>query len=123
MPTQWMHRGIKLGAIILGLVTTQAAGAATVTTAWAPGVGTQDDCLAIGVEAVQRAGFRASVSRDRQGVYGWRGQDNISIRCIADRDVAAIFIYTWDGRDNDWLIRVVQDAYRRLPPPPLPPPR
>ncbi|MEN9214603.1 MAG: hypothetical protein Q6J18_01055 [Gloeomargarita sp. DG02_3_bins_56] len=121
MLTLKMTPRIQLGAVILGIVLTQVASAATVTTAWTAGVGTQDDCLALGTEGVGRAGFRPNVSRDRQTVFGWRGEDSIVVRCIADRDLAVIFIYTRQGRDNDWLLKTVQDAYRRLPPPPPPP--
>ncbi|MEN9217923.1 MAG: hypothetical protein Q6K81_06735 [Gloeomargarita sp. DG02_5_bins_242] len=124
MLTLKMTPRIELGAVILGIVFTQVASAATVTTAWTPGVGTQDECLALGTEGIGRAGFRPKVSPDRQMAFGWRGEDSIVVRCIADRDLAVIFIYTHHGRDNDWLLKTVQDAYRRLPPPPPPlPPR
>ena len=97
------------------LLATFAAGAqaATVTTGWEANAGNQDQCIDTAASAIQRTGFRTTIAQDRQAVFGWRGDDNISIRCIGDRQLAVMFVYTGDGRDNTQLLNILRDEYRR----------
>ncbi|WP_027285580.1 hypothetical protein [Rubritepida flocculans] len=90
-----------------------AAQAATVTTGWEANAGNQDQCIATAADAIGRTGFRVTIAQDRQAVFGWRGEENISIRCIGDRGLAVIFIYTHAGRDNNQLMAILRDEYRR----------
>lgn len=98
-------------ALLAALAT--GAHAATVTTGWEGNAGNQDQCIETAASAIQRTGFRPTIAQDRQAVFGWRGDDNISIRCIGDRQLAVMFVYTGDGRDNNRLIGMLRDEYRR----------
>jgi hypothetical protein len=89
------------------------AQAATVTTAWEANAGNQDQCIGTAASAIGRTGFRVTIAQDHQAVFGWRGNDNISIRCIGDRQIAVMFVYTDAGRDNNQLVSILRDEYRR----------
>lgn len=100
-------------AATLALAATPAF-AASVTTAWAelPSAD-QEQCLGIGSEAVQRAGFRASISNDRQTVFGWRGEEALVVRCIAGSGVAVVFAWVHDtSNDGGQLVDIVTGTYR-----------
>ena len=100
-------------ATLLGLAALPAT-AATVSTAWVQLRSTsQDECIDIGERAVANAGFRANVSRDRQSIFGWRGEEALTVRCIGAQRVAAIFAWV-NGQSNDsaQLVEAVAQAYR-----------
>lgn len=90
------------------------AGAASVSTAWAELRSTnQDDCIATGQRAVAGAGFETSVSEDRQTIFGWRGDDALTVRCIGSQRVAAVFAWVSDqANDSAQLVEAVTRAYR-----------
>lgn len=69
--------------------------AATMSSGWQEISLSQDQCLSVGVNAVQAMGFQA----DRQQFFvgGWRGVDGIVVRCAADRGMAIIFVYLSEG--------------------------
>ena len=73
------------------LATAGIARAATMSSGWQEISLSQDQCLSVGVNAVQAMGFQA----DRQQFFvgGWRGLDGIVVRCAADRGMAIIFVY------------------------------
>lgn len=104
----WMFGAAMAAGLAMG-----AAQAATVTTAWEDVPEGQDVCLNTGVNASRNAGFRSSISNDRQTVFGWRGDDSIAIRCIGDRRLAVIFIYVVDRGDGSALLQTVRNTYRR----------
>lgn len=96
---------LLLGA---GLLAAPAAQAAWVWTGWAPIQMSQGDCTNRGRSLVANAGFQAS--GDAQTVFGWRGEDNISIRCIADSGLAVFFVYVRTSSEDG---RAVLDQMRR----------
>lgn len=103
---------------LLGLVSLPVT-AATVSTGWVRLASTnQDDCISVGERAVAAAGFRANVSRDRQSIFGWRGEEALTVRCIGAQRVVAIFAWV-NGQSNDSaeLVEAVAQAYRGGPPP------
>jgi hypothetical protein len=102
-----------LAVLALFAAGVSAAQAATVTTGWEANAGNQDQCIATAASAIERTGFRVNIAQDRQEVFGWRGEENISIRCIGDRGLAVMFVYTHAGRDNSQLISILRDEYRR----------
>lgn len=103
---------VLTGAVAAGLGM-GAAQAASVTTAWENVPNGQDTCLETGLNASRNAGFRSSISDDRQTVFGWRGDDSIAIRCIGDRRLAVIFIYVMNRGDGSELLQTVRNTYRR----------
>ena len=78
----------------------------------------QDECVDIGQRAVANAGFHAHVSRDRQSIFGWRGEEALTVRCIGAQRVAAIFAWV-NGQSDDSaaLVEAVAQAYRGGPAP------
>ena len=88
--------------------------AATVSTGWVElQSGSQDDCVELGQRAVQAAGFQATVSQDRQTVFGWRGEEALTVRCIAGNRVAVVFAWVNDqSNDSAQLVEAVTRAYR-----------
>lgn len=105
----------RLPAILAALaMTASAASAASVSTVWAQlPSNSQDDCLAIGNRAVEAAGFSASISQDRQTVFGWRGEESLTVRCISSHGIAVVFAWVTDNAgDSSRLVEAVAAAYR-----------
>lgn len=100
-------------ATLIGLAALPAM-AATVSTAWVQLPSTnQDDCVATGERAIAAAGFRTNVSRDRQSIFGWRGDEALTVRCIGSQRVAAIFAWVTDqSNDSAQLVEAVAQAFR-----------
>ncbi|WP_137125430.1 hypothetical protein [Roseomonas sp. HF4] len=88
--------------------------AASVSTAWAElPRSDQEECLEIGTRAAQNLGFRANISRDRQTVFAWRGEEALTIRCISGRGIAVVFAWVSDqANDSGRLVDAVTNAYR-----------
>jgi hypothetical protein len=111
---------IKRFAVValLGLAAVPAS-AAAVSTAWVQlRSNNQDECIAIGQRAVAAAGFRVSVSQDRQSIFGWRGDESLTVRCIGSQRVAAVFAWVNDqSSDSAQLVEAVTRAYRAPPVP------
>jgi hypothetical protein len=103
---------------LLGLASVPAS-AAAVSTAWVQlRSNNQDECIAIGQRAVAAAGFRVSVSQDRQSIFGWRGDESLTVRCIGSQRVAAVFAWVNDqSSDSAQLVEAVTRAYRAPPAP------
>ncbi|WP_211848778.1 hypothetical protein [Neoroseomonas eburnea] len=88
--------------------------ASSVSTAWAQlPSNNQEECLSIGSRAVESVGFRASISQDRQTVFGWRGEEALTVRCISASGVAVVFAWVTDeANDSGRLVEAVTSAYR-----------
>lgn len=88
--------------------------ASSVSTAWAQlPSNSQDECLSIGTRAIESVGFRASVSQDRQTVFGWRGEEALTVRCISGSGIAVVFAWVTDqSNDSGRLVDAVTTAYR-----------
>lgn len=113
-----MLRLVRVFALVGGVAVVtvaMSASAAHVSTGWA-GLArgsNQDACLDTGQAAVEAAGFRASISDDRQTVFGWRGEESLTVRCIADRGLAVVFAWVTDANnDSGNLVNGVLAAYR-----------
>lgn len=100
-------------AVLMGFAALPAT-AATVSTAWVElRSNSQDDCIAIGQRAVEGAGFNVTVSQDRQTIFGWRGDEALTVRCIGAQRVAAVFAWVTDqSNDSAQLVEAVTRAYR-----------
>ncbi|MBP0466508.1 hypothetical protein J5Y09_21445 [Roseomonas sp. PWR1] len=90
------------------------AGASSVSTAWARVTqGNQEECLAVGLRAVQAVGFTASISDSRQTVFGWRGEESLTVQCLAAHGVAVVFAWVTDqSNDSARLVDSVTTAFR-----------
>jgi hypothetical protein len=104
---------IRMAAAALALATTPAM-ASSVSTAWAQlPSNNQEECLAIGSRAVEGAGFRASISQDRQTIFGWRGEEALTVRCISGHRIAVVFAWVSDqANDSGQLVESVTAAFR-----------
>lgn len=100
-------------ATLFGLMAMPAM-AASVSTSWVELRSTsQDQCIEIGQRAVEAAGFQVSISRDRQTIFGWRGDEALTVRCIGAQRVAAVFAWVTDqSNDSAQLVDSVTRAYR-----------
>lgn len=96
-----------LAAGALALTATHAF-AAEMATGWEALNISQEQCLAAAAQAAQQTGFGQDITRQPTGIYGWRGNDTVSVRCIAERRIAVIFAYT---RDSNTALAAV-DAIR-----------
>ena len=106
---------ITLSAIAASLALMAApAMASSVSTAWAElPSNDQEQCLEIGSEVVRSVGFRPNISRDRQTIFGWRGEEALTIRCISGRGIAVVFAWVTDqNNDSGRLVDAVTAAYR-----------
>lgn len=109
-----MSRTRKFALATLLALAAMPAGAASVSTAWVElRSANQDECIAIGERAVASAGFDVSVSQDRQTIFGWRGDEALTVRCIGSQRVAAVFAWVNDqSNDSAQLVEAVTRAYR-----------
>ena len=58
-------------------------------------------------------GFRAVVSQDRQTIFGWRGEEALTVRCIPAIGIAVVFAWVSDqANDSGRLVEAVTAAYR-----------
>jgi hypothetical protein len=103
-------------AAVLALLATGPALAASGHTTWEEIVPNQERCLETGRAAMERIGFGAEIPADRQTVFGWRGEDLLAVRCIADRRIAVIFLYLVRAQDADQVFLAMRGAYRGAPP-------
>jgi hypothetical protein len=104
---------IPMLGLALALVSAPAL-AASVTTAWADlPSNDQEECLSIGSSVIQSLGFRPSISQDRQTVFGWRGEEALTVRCISGKGIAVVFAWVTDrANDSGRLVNAVTNAYR-----------
>ncbi|HYF06072.1 MAG TPA: hypothetical protein VD970_00485 [Acetobacteraceae bacterium] len=91
---------------------TAPAQAAGMSSGWENISMSQDQCLNAAADIVQRLGF--SVQRDTQTVFGWRGDDGITVRCIAARQLAVLFTYVASGgsEESGRIIDQLRGAFR-----------
>ena len=85
-------RHAVLALMLLGPALASPALAASMSTGWEDFPGTQDECLQAGAARLRQMGYRVTVNP--QTVFGWRGEAGVSVRCINERRVAAIFVYS-----------------------------
>ena len=104
---------LAAAALVLGTIAAPAM-ASSVSTAWAQlPSNNQEECLSIGSRAIESAGFRASVSQDRQTIFGWRGEEALTVRCISAQRIAVVFAWVTDqANDSGPLVEAVVAAYR-----------
>ena len=103
--------------LALGLAT--PARAAWMWTGWEDFSGSQDECLQSASRQLQAMNFAVTINP--QTTFGWRGQDGVSVRCIAERRVAVIFIYAATAsEDGRVILEQVRAAFKPggAPPPP-----
>jgi hypothetical protein len=99
--------------LISALATSLAprATAAAMSTGWEDFPGSQDECLQAGAARLRHLGYQVTVNP--QTVFAWRGQEGVSIRCISERQVAAIFVYaSTSSEDARLVLDALRSAYR-----------
>ena len=103
---------LVLVSVGLALGLASPARAAWMWTGWEDFSGSQDECLQSASRQLQAMNFAVTVNP--QTTFGWRGQDGVSVRCIAERRVAVIFIYAATASEE------VRAAFKPggAPPPP-----
>lgn len=79
--------------------------------------GTQEECLQHAAGAMR--GLQFTVTVNPQAAFGWRGRDGVSLRCIADRRLAVIFVYAaTTPEDGQMLLDQLRAAYKAASTPP-----
>ncbi len=110
--------------VTLGLTVAPPARAAWMWTGWEEFGGDQDACLQNAARVLQGMNFTVTVNP--QTTFGWRGQDGVSVRCIAERRIAVIFVYASTNSDEGRsILDQVRAAYKpgsAAPPPAAPAP-
>ena len=97
--------------VTLGLGLAAPARAAWMWTGWEDYSGSQDACLQSGARVLEGMGF--SVTVNPQTTFGWRNGDGVSVRCIAERRVAVIFVYAArDAEEGRHILDAVRTAYK-----------
>jgi hypothetical protein len=112
---------LVLVTLCLGLVS--PARAAWMWTGWEEFTGSQEECLQSASRQLQAMNFTVTVNP--QTTFGWRGQDGVSVRCIAERRVAVIFVYAATNSDEGrGILDQMRAAYKpgSATVPPAPPP-
>ncbi len=100
---------LALLASCLGYAPT--ARAAWMWTGWEEASGTQEQCLQTAAAKLRDLGF--SVTVNPQTTFGWRGQDGVSVRCIAERRLAVIFVYAATASEEGRVIlEQVREAFK-----------
>jgi hypothetical protein len=91
---------------ILGVTTT--AGAAGMNNGWDSITITQEQCVTAAATAVERTGF--AMQRDANGAWGFRPNDGITVRCIAQRQLVVFFVHV--GQADGAAARALLDQLR-----------
>jgi len=108
-----------LTVALLGIAAAQPARAAYMWTGWEDVYATNETCITIGSEALKQIGFSTRISG--QTVFGWLGDDGLSIRCLADRRIAVFFSYTQDEQNGRNFIEYIRLRLRATAPAPATP--
>ncbi len=110
---------LALVALVLGMA--QPARAAWMWTGWEEFGGSQEECLQSASRQLQSMNFTVTVNP--QTTFGWRGQDGVSVRCIAERRVAVIFVHAaTSSEEGRVILEQMRSAYKpgSAPVPPAP---
>lgn len=94
----------RFSAALLGLALAVSlaapARAAGMSEGWEPITVNQEQCVNAAAEAVRRLEF--TMQRNATTAIGFRGaHDGLSIRCIAQRQLAVFFVFLGDGSPSD----------------------
>jgi hypothetical protein len=113
----------RLAALVLvtlGLGLAPPARAAWMWTGWEEFGGSQDECLRNAANVLQGINFTVTVNP--QTTFGWRGQDGVSVRCIAERRIAVIFVHAaTSSEEGRVILDQVRAAYKPGGSPAVPP--
>ncbi len=116
-------RLVAAALVALGLALATPARAAWMWTGWEDYSGQQDACLQSAARVLEGMSFTVTVNP--QTTFGWRNGDGVSVRCIAERRVAVIFVYAARDADEGRVIldqvRTAFKAGNAAPPPSAPP--
>lgn len=89
-----------------------AAQAAWMHTGWETIAMSQEGCLRIASDALREIGF--TPTQDRNTTFGWRNQDGAAVRCIADKQLAVLFVYSAaTQKDGVDILDGLRQAYQR----------
>jgi hypothetical protein len=100
---------LVLVTLCLGLA--PPARAAWMWTGWEEFAGSQEECLQSASRQLQAMNFTVTVNP--QTTFGWRGQDGVSVRCIAERRLAVIFVYAATNSDEGrGILDQMRSAYK-----------
>ncbi len=107
-------------ALILACLVTASvdrADAAYATSGWVEFDADLETCLRTGESAISLEGY--SPSRGRTSAFGWRGDDNIIVRCIPEHGLVVMFVYAQENVVDPILDRL-RGAFSSPTPPPKP---
>ena len=89
-----------LAALALAAAFGGPARAAGMSEGWEPVTVNQEQCVTAAAEAVRRVEF--TMQRNATTAIGFRGdRDGVSIRCIAQRQIAVFFVFVGQGGPSD----------------------
>ena len=108
---------LALAFACLMAVSVDRADAAYATSGWVEFDADLETCLRTGESAISLEGY--SPSRGRTSAFGWRGEDNIIVRCIPEHGLVVIFVYALDNIVDPILDRM-RGAFDSPTPPPKP---
>jgi CubicO group peptidase (beta-lactamase class C family) len=113
MPTcPAIRRLMRMALLMLALGAVPAARAASMWTGWSESNATLEQCQQMASGKMRELGFAPRTSGN--SIFGWRGQDGISVRCIPERQMAAIFVYTTNDEEGR---RILDQMHVAFPPP------
>ena len=106
-----LARLAALAVVALGLGMAPAAQAASMWNGWEEISGSPEQCQETAASTLRTLGFTVTVNRP--SVLGWRGQDGVTVRCIADRRLAVVFVYTaTTSEDGRALLEQIRTALK-----------
>jgi hypothetical protein len=106
--------------LALALFTSAPARAAWMWTGWEDTNLPQTQCLAAASGRLKELGFTVTVNP--QTTFGWRNGDGVSVRCIAERRLAVIFVHiTTTSEEGGQILEELRRAYQGTGTPPATP--
>ena len=88
----FLAAAMALGVVVGHAATSRAAG---MNNGWDSITITQDQCVTAAATAVERTGF--AMQRDANSAWGFRPNDGITVRCIAQRQLVVFFVHLGQG--------------------------
>ena len=112
--TRILTAALLAAAALAAAAPAQAAG---MTNGWENITMTQEQCVTAAATAVERAGFQ--MQRDANGAWGFRPNDGVTIRCVAQRQLASFFVYVGQGQAPEAraLLDQLRNAFNAASPP------
>jgi CubicO group peptidase (beta-lactamase class C family) len=106
MPT----RLAAMTLLMLAFGAAPTAWAASMWSGWTESHVPLEQCQQIASGRIRELGFNPNASGS--STFGWRGNDGITVRCIPERQMAVIFVYSTNDEEGRRILDQMRAAFQ-----------